>query len=259
MTGPSAIKVHLPGSFLHGLFLAALCIAASAGCAPNYRRHATKPQAASRVSGIEHVVREGETLWAIAKAYGLEDMDIYRANDIEDPANLPAGQKLLIPGVTEEKHPAPGSDTPASDPELGSAKPKRRGISSEKFFVRPLSGPILKEGPAREGPATQAGRKPAVGIDLPATIGAEVLAAKSGIVSSCTTIPVWGKVIIIDHGSGESTFYGRLDRFLAAPGDEVKQGQAIAKLGGSGNARPMLHFRIYRDYKAVDPKGRFPN
>jgi Skp family chaperone for outer membrane proteins len=47
--------------------------------------------------GIEHVVRPGETLFIIAKAYNVSIGAVTAANQIPDPNRLSVGQKLFIP------------------------------------------------------------------------------------------------------------------------------------------------------------------
>lgn len=48
-------------------------------------------------TGYEHIVQRGETLSAIAKAYGATAKAIIDANKIKDPNRLSIGQKLFIP------------------------------------------------------------------------------------------------------------------------------------------------------------------
>jgi nucleoid-associated protein YgaU len=48
-------------------------------------------------SGYEHVVKPGETISEIAKAYGAKVNNIVEANQLKDPNHLRAGQKLFIP------------------------------------------------------------------------------------------------------------------------------------------------------------------
>ncbi|MGA1194609.1 MAG: LysM peptidoglycan-binding domain-containing protein [Kiritimatiellia bacterium] len=48
-------------------------------------------------TGYEHVVQSGETLSAIAKAYGVTTADIVAANNLADANNLRVGQKLFVP------------------------------------------------------------------------------------------------------------------------------------------------------------------
>ena len=56
---------------------------------------AAKPAAGTR--GIEHVVRSGETLYIISKAYNVSTKTILDANKLQDAGRLSVGQKLFIP------------------------------------------------------------------------------------------------------------------------------------------------------------------
>jgi LysM repeat protein len=62
---------------------------------------ATRAQTSSAVSAApdakEHVVQKGETLAAIAKLYGVTVADLAKANNLSNPNELKAGQKLVIP------------------------------------------------------------------------------------------------------------------------------------------------------------------
>ncbi|HEY8240435.1 MAG TPA: LysM peptidoglycan-binding domain-containing protein [Kiritimatiellia bacterium] len=48
-------------------------------------------------TGYEHVVEAGQTLSAIASAYGVKQADIIQANDLKEPYMLRVGQKLFVP------------------------------------------------------------------------------------------------------------------------------------------------------------------
>lgn len=52
---------------------------------------------AARKSGYNHVVEAGQTISAIAQAYGVSAQTIMKANRISDPSKLQVGQKLFIP------------------------------------------------------------------------------------------------------------------------------------------------------------------
>lgn len=45
-----------------------------------------------------HVVRPGETLWGISKAYGVPLNQLIKTNEIPNPNNLVVGQTIVIPG-----------------------------------------------------------------------------------------------------------------------------------------------------------------
>lgn len=58
---------------------------------------ASRPAAAPSSRGIEHVIKPGETLYIISKAYGVSSKTIIDLNNIQDPNRLSVGQKLFIP------------------------------------------------------------------------------------------------------------------------------------------------------------------
>lgn len=62
-----------------------------------HRPPAAPRRPAGRQTGYEHEVRTGETLSAIAAAYGVRVRAIQEANDIADPNRLRVGQVLFIP------------------------------------------------------------------------------------------------------------------------------------------------------------------
>lgn len=71
---------------------------------------------------------------------------------------------------------------------------------------------------------------------------ARQLAPVIGIVNT-----VGGNHIIIDHGNGEYAFYAHIreGHVLVKPGDKVKQGQVIGRVGNTGNSSgPHLHFQL---------------
>jgi LysM repeat protein len=56
-----------------------------------------QPAASANSYGYEHIVRSGETLSTIAKAYNVSTKSIIQANNIKNPNSLSIGQKLFIP------------------------------------------------------------------------------------------------------------------------------------------------------------------
>jgi LysM repeat protein len=59
---------------------------------------ATKANASTTgMTGYEHVVKEGDTLSAIATAYKVKTSAIVEANKLQSPYTLRTGQKLFIP------------------------------------------------------------------------------------------------------------------------------------------------------------------
>jgi murein DD-endopeptidase MepM/ murein hydrolase activator NlpD len=67
-----------------------------------------------------------------------------------------------------------------------------------------------------------------------------------------------GDYVIINHGGGEYSLYAHLQpgSVRVKPGETVKAGQPIAKLGSSGNStEPHLHFQVCDAPAALDCSG----
>jgi hypothetical protein len=75
---------------------------------------------------------------------------------------------------------------------------------------------------------------PNTGLRLGMNIGGTVVASNAGRVVFAEQIPYHGNLIVIDHGAGVRTWYGRLDRIDVQVGDTVEAGQEIATFGRTG-------------------------
>jgi murein DD-endopeptidase MepM/ murein hydrolase activator NlpD len=59
---------------------------------------------------------------------------------------------------------------------------------------------------------------------------------------------------MIDHGSGLVTIYGHASKLLVSAGQKVSKGQAIAKIGSTGNSTgPHCHFEVREGGTKVNP------
>ncbi|MEK7585264.1 MAG: peptidoglycan DD-metalloendopeptidase family protein [Patescibacteria group bacterium] len=90
------------------------------------------------------------------------------------------------------------------------------------------------------------------GIDLRASQGTRVLAARSGVIKATGDTDTvcrgasYGKWVLIDHKNGLSTLYGHLSLIKASAGQEVITGDVIGYSGQTGySTGPHLHFTVY--------------
>lgn len=92
------------------------------------------------------------------------------------------------------------------------------------------------------------------GIDLTASYGTAILASASGMVTTATHSNSAGNYIVIAHGNGMSTVYMHCSLLLVYVGDNVEQGEMIAKVGSTGySSGNHLHFGIIKNGTYVDP------
>ncbi len=97
------------------------------------------------------------------------------------------------------------------------------------------------------------------GIDICVPPGTPVLAATDGVVTFSGTEMEYGRLIVIEHGHGLSTYYGHLGKVLINAGEKVVKGQAVGTVGLSGNSTgPHLHYEVRLNSSPVNP-ARFMN
>ncbi|MEE9524559.1 MAG: peptidoglycan DD-metalloendopeptidase family protein [Thermodesulfovibrionales bacterium] len=92
------------------------------------------------------------------------------------------------------------------------------------------------------------------GIYIKADEGITAKAIYTGKVVYADWFKGYGKVIIINHGSGYHSVYANLNEIFFKPGDIVKRRQAIGKVGHSGTiSAPALYFEIRYKGKPLNP------
>jgi len=92
------------------------------------------------------------------------------------------------------------------------------------------------------------------GLDIVAPVGAVVRAPGDGVVTRATRTAGYGKMVDLSHGFGYRTRYGHLSEVLVKPGQKVRRGDAIGRVGSTGRSTgPHLHYEVYREGARVNP------
>ena len=196
-------------------------------------------------AGVVHIVQPGQTLWRIARAYGIQLDVLAEANGIDDPSRVEVGTPIFVPGATVTIDVAA---YPAPPPGVGHKDVVRPEPSAD--FLWPVSGGAFMR------PFGEPRRHHAhAGVDIRGTLGQDILASRDGVVAfGGGTKTGYGTMVVLDHGDGVQTLYAHAQKVLVKPGDAVRRGQPIALLGRSGNATTEhCHFEIRLENRAVDP------
>jgi murein DD-endopeptidase MepM/ murein hydrolase activator NlpD len=92
------------------------------------------------------------------------------------------------------------------------------------------------------------------GIDIASHYGDEIRATADGVVEEADQRAGYGRLVVIDHGFGVSTWYGHLSGFKAEVGMTVKRGDIIGYEGQSGlSTGPHLHYEVRIYNTPVNP------
>ena len=92
------------------------------------------------------------------------------------------------------------------------------------------------------------------GIDFRAQTGTQLHAAADGKILIAENLFYSGNHISIDHGAGVVTTYSHLSKIMVKVGDQVKLGDVIGLVGGTGRVTgPHLHWVVKLDTINVNP------
>jgi hypothetical protein len=95
---------------------------------------------------------------------------------------------------------------------------------------------------------------PHSGVDFPAAGGTPIHACQRGRVVLAEELFFSGNTIVIDHGLGVYTFYGHMQSFAVAAGDEVEKGALLGRVGATGRVTgPHLHWGLTVNQARVNP------
>ncbi len=122
----------------------------------------------------------------------------------------------------------------------------------------PVNGRLLSRFGDREDPFSSEDANHGefhTGVDISAATGTPVRAAADGVVEyAAYRADGYGKMVVIDHGNGLSTWYAHLSNFEVIPGQEIRRGDILAYSGATGRVTaPHLHFEVRRGGIAVNP------
>jgi murein DD-endopeptidase MepM/ murein hydrolase activator NlpD len=182
------------------------------------------------VSGVAQLVRQGDTLSALAKKYKGEIQEIVVFNQLADENDIFAGDFLIIPN---------GKMPARTSAKITEATLLTDIPLAESYFIFPTEGEIT------QGEHSVLGRA----VDIANKCGTPVVAAASGKVQRAGDNG-WpeGKRIAILHPNGAVSYYVHLSSILTQPGQEVAVGEIIGHIGNTGYTMGTtgchLHFEI---------------
>lgn len=206
-----------------------------------------------------HTVKRGETGYSISRQYGVTVSALMKANRLRPPYSLAVGQELKLPGgaampsstsaSTSRRTVTATNSKPASRPTGRSVAMPTPPPRSSAGFVWPVQGRIASRFGPREGGLHNDG------INILADKGTPVRAADAGVVVyASNALEGYGNLLLVKHSGGWITAYAHNERILVSPGQKVKRGDIVARVGATGGVvSPQLHFEIRKGRQALNP------
>jgi len=225
----------------------ALVTLSVAGCSS--RTAVPPPSLVKKTEGIHHIVKAGENLYRIGKAYDVPFEELARLNDIKDPSQIRVGQRIRIPGAVRAL--PVEMITPVDAPAMARNVPLPPEVPADGLLW-PVSGSI-------NSPFGPRGASFHDGVDIAATEGTPIQAIERGEVVYSDQLRGYGNIVIIRHAGGLASVYAHNQVNFVREGQSVERGEVIAKVGSTGRVTgPHLHFEIRKFNTAQDPLRYLP-
>jgi lipoprotein NlpD len=199
--------------------------------------------------GVYHVVKSGENLYRIGKAYDVGYEELARVNGIKNAGQIRVGQRILIPDAIRQlpvEIITPAEPFPALPSE---SEPVEAPVEG---FIWPVSGTVNSNFGRRGVGAHD-------GIDIGAPEGTPIRAIQKGEVIYSDQLRGYGNIVIVRHPDGFVSVYAHNEANLVREGQTVSRGDIVGRVGSTGRVTgPHLHFEIRKNNSVQDPLRYLP-
>lgn len=198
------------------------------------------------------VVKSGDTLFGIARRFGVSVQTIVEINNLGLNNVIFKGQVLKIPKNSGSNSVTLNSNKNLKIVTLPQPKPDFLKTSSRILkvkFYSPLDGEIItKFGIKSDGVMNE-------GIYIDADYGTIVKSSADGeVIFVGSDLKDFGKLLIVKHSENLITSYAHLSKIYVHEGEIITRGQPIAEVGSSGKVtKSQLYFEIRQNNEALDP------
>jgi hypothetical protein len=92
------------------------------------------------------------------------------------------------------------------------------------------------------------------GVDISSQYGDSVRVSADGVVIEADERAGYGRLVVVDHGFGLTTYYGHLSSFHVLVGQQLRRGDAVGNVGVSGRSTgPHVHYEVRINGAPVNP------
>jgi murein DD-endopeptidase MepM/ murein hydrolase activator NlpD len=92
------------------------------------------------------------------------------------------------------------------------------------------------------------------GVDISSQYGDSVRVTADGVVIEADERAGYGRLVVVDHGYGVTTWYGHLSTYNVLVGEQLHRGDTIGNVGVSGRSTgPHVHYEVRINGAPVNP------
>jgi len=130
---------------------------------------------------------------------------------------------------------------------------RRNALADATPSIWPAHGWLTSRMGNRQDPMT-GGEDFHPGLDIAGEKGQPIYATAAGRVTHAEYQGGYGNLVVVDHGFGLETKYGHLSSFSVKPGQTVKRGDVLGRLGATGRATGYhLHYEVRANGRLLNP------
>lgn len=211
-----------------------------------------------------HIVKQGDTLYAIARRYSVRVSDLMAWNNLRSSI-LQVGQRLRVSASSGTT--ASPSNTSTTNLENSNEPTRRlasgyRGTTTVPVTINPkqCTPPVNWQWPTSGQVVRSVSSSGRRGVKIMGQANQGVYAAANGTVMySGDGLNGYRQLVIVQHNNAFLSAYANNQRRLVNEGAKVRRGQQIALMGYNDTGQAALHFEIRCHGKAVDPFNYLPN
>lgn len=207
--------------------------------------NSSKANTKTNSDGLTYVIQKGDTLYALAKKFGVKFSDILNLNGLNEKTPLKIGQILKIPTdkVQADKQDKTSITKTAPDKGSKAVKPSTSTKQADSKLLWPV--PASKV-------AYLSGKITGVVID--SVKGQAVKAVSSGKVVSTGPHRGFGQVVFVQSKTKHIYVYGGMEKVIVKKGDTITVSQKLGELGVELlTSKARLYFMVYDKNKPIDP------
>jgi lipoprotein YgeR len=186
-------------------------------------------------SAESYTVQKGDTLYGIARKFGMKLPELLSLNNMGTDVVIKTGQKLIVGRNQQETAPQPAADSgtaPADTPAVGDSQ---------------LLWPV-------ENPQVVYVKGKVSGVELSAKKNEAVKSIRAGTVMYTGMYRGYGNVVFVESKTGLIYAYSWLGSVSVKRGDYVVCGDTVGTAGKNPDTgRPRLTFMVFQNGMPMDP------